>query len=230
MTSSLPPALVMILAGLLLPLTPRTVRNAGMLLAPLVALALVWMVPDGPALTVTFLGHTLTPLKGDALSRVFATVFTLMAFTGVLYAYRQARTIELAAALVYAGGAVGVSLAGDLVTVFIYWELMALGSTTVLWAAGTDSSYRAAMRYLMVHLFGGVVLMAGVVGWVLETGSVDFGPIELSSVSSWLILIGFLINAGAPPLSAWLPMPIRKPRHRARCSCRPLPPRPPSMC
>lgn len=153
-----------------------------------------------------------------------------MAFTGVLYAYRQARTIELAAALVYAGGAVGVSLAGDLVTVFIYWELMALGSTTVLWAAGTDSSYRAAMRYLMVHLFGGVVLMAGVVGWVLETGSVDFGPIELSSVSSWLILIGFLINAGAPPLSAWLPMPIRKPRHRARCSCRPLPPRPPSMC
>lgn len=205
MTSSLPPALVMILAGLLLPFTPRAVRNAGMMLAPLVALALVWMVPDGPALTLDFLGYTLTPLKADALSRVFATVFTLMAFAGVLYAYRQARTIELAAALVYAGGAVGVALAGDLITVFVYWELMALGSTTVLWAAGTDGSYRAAMRYLMVHLFGGVVLMAGVVAWILETGSVAFGPIELGSVASWLILIGFLINAGAPPLSAWLP-------------------------
>ncbi|MCB1941745.1 MAG: Na+/H+ antiporter subunit D, partial [Candidatus Accumulibacter sp.] len=56
-----------------------------------------------------------------------------------------------------------------------------------------------------IHLLGGVVLMAGIAGHVADTGSVAFTQVTPDSLASWLILAGFLINAGAPPLSAWLP-------------------------
>ena len=109
------------------------------------------------------------------------------------------------AAFLYAGAAIGVVFAGDLVTVFVFWEVMAVGSTLVLWSNGRSDSYRAAQRYLMVHLLGGVVLFAGVTGHIVQTGDVAFAPMALDSPAHWLVLIGFLVNAGAPPMSAWLP-------------------------
>jgi multicomponent Na+:H+ antiporter subunit D len=74
-----------------------------------------------------------------------------------------------------------------------------------LWSQGTEAAYRAARRYLMIHLLGGVVLFAGVTGHIVDTGDVAFSRMALDSPAHWLILIGFLVNAGAPPLSAWLP-------------------------
>jgi multicomponent Na+:H+ antiporter subunit D len=116
----------------------------------------------------------------------------------------QKSRVEVPAAFGYAGSAIGVALAGDLVTVFVFWELMAVGSTLVLWSQGTDAAYRAARRYLMIHLLGGVVLFAGVTGHIVDTGDVAFTRMALDSPAHWLILIGFLVNAAAPPLSAWL--------------------------
>jgi hypothetical protein len=123
-------------------------------------------VPDGPAWQVRFLDYTITPLQGDKLSRLFATIFALMAAGGGLFALGQKSRVEVPAAFVYAGSAIGVALAGDLITVFVFWELMAVGSTLVLWSHGKDTSYRAARRYLMIHLLGGVVLFAGITGHV----------------------------------------------------------------
>src|SRR5690606_9503007 len=112
---------------------------------------------------------------------------------------------EIPAALVYAGGAMGAAFAGDLITLFVFWETMALASTLVLWSAGTVLSGRAGMRYALVHLLGGVLLMCGIAGHVSDTGSIAFGAMAADSPAHWLILAGFLINAAAPPLSAWLP-------------------------
>src|SRR5690606_4151628 len=107
-------------------------------------------------------------------------------------------------ALVYAGSAIGAALAGDLVTLFVFWEAMAVASTLVLWSAG-PKAYAASRRYLAVHLLGGVVLMAGIAGHVAATGSVAFGAMQPDTLAKALILAGFLLNAGAPPFSAWLP-------------------------
>ena len=172
---------------------------------PLIALALVWRVPDGAAWQLRVLDYTLTPLQGDKLSRLFATIFALMAFGGGLFALGQKSRVEVPSAFVYAGSAIGVALAGDLVTVFAFWELMAVASTLVLWSSGSPESYRASLRYLMIHLLGGMFLLAGVTGHIAQTGSVGFGRMALDSPAHWLMLIGFLVNAGAPPLSAWLP-------------------------
>jgi multicomponent Na+:H+ antiporter subunit D len=198
------PGLVLIAGALLLPLLRGAARSVAIVALPLVVLALVWQVPDGPAWQLRFLDYTLTPLQGDKLSRLFATIFSLMAAGGGLFAMSQKSRLEVPAAFVYAGSAIGVTLAGDLVTVFVFWELMAVGSTLVLWSQGTQSAYRAARRYLMIHLLGGVVLFAGVTGHIVNTGDVTFTRMVLDSPAHWLILIGFLVNAGAPPLSAWL--------------------------
>ncbi|MBK5204557.1 MAG: Na(+)/H(+) antiporter subunit D [Polaromonas sp.] len=198
------PGLVLIVGALLLPLLRGVLRSIAVVALPLVVLALVWQVPDGPVWQLHFLDYTITPLQGDKLSRLFATIFSLMAAGGGLFAMSQKSRIEVPAAFVYAGSAIGVALAGDLVTVFAFWELMAVGSTLVLWSQGTDASYRAARRYLMIHLLGGVVLFTGVTGHIVQTGDVAFTRMVLDSPAHWLILIGFLVNAGAPPLSAWL--------------------------
>ncbi len=204
MTSSLPPGLILIAAACLLPLLRGRLRDALVVAAPLLCLLVVWLVPDGSNLSLPFLEYELQPLDSSRAGRLFATVFSVMAFAGGVFALRQSSTTELAAAYAYAGSAIGVTFAGDLISVFIFWELMALGSTAVLWAAGSRASYRASMRYLMVHLFGGVVLMIGIVAHIHATSSIAFQAMQPDSIGTWLMLIGFLINAGAPPLSAWI--------------------------
>ncbi|HXV06444.1 MAG TPA: Na(+)/H(+) antiporter subunit D, partial [Burkholderiales bacterium] len=201
---SVHPGLLLIAAGIGLPLLPRALRPGLILLAPLAALALTWQLPDGELWRVPLLDYELTLLRSDRLARLFAIVFALMAFGGGLYALTQRSRVEMPAAFTYAGSAIGATLAGDLITLFVFWELMALASTLVLWSAGTRA-YRPGLRYLAMHLLGGVLLMAGIAGHVTESGSIAFDAMTGGSPAQWLILAGFLINAAAPPLSAWLP-------------------------
>lgn len=203
MTELLHPGLVLAAGGVGAALLRGPVRAAVILLAPVVAAVLLWRLPDGVAWQTTFMGYEIAPLAVDRLSRLFATVFLLMAFGGGLYALDQPNRLEVPAAFVYAGSAVGVTLAGDLVTVFVCWELMAVGSTLVLWSA--PGARAASFRYLMIHLAGGVLLMGGIAAHVAQTGDTAFALMALDSAAHALILAGFLVNAAAPPLSAWLP-------------------------
>lgn len=200
----LPPGLILIFGALLLALTDGRTRKTLIVILPAIALALIWMIPDGNNLVVPFLEYELLPLTPSPTGRVFATIFALMSLVGGIYAANQASKAEICAAFIYAGAAIGVTFSGDLISVFVFWELMAIGSTVVIWAANSSPAYKASYRYLLVHLMGGVVLMAGIVAHVHETGSIAFTLIELNSIGAWLILAGFLVNAGAPPLSAWI--------------------------
>ncbi|EXI73759.1 MAG TPA: Na(+)/H(+) antiporter subunit D [Candidatus Accumulibacter phosphatis] len=199
------PALVMIAGALLLPALRGSARDAGVLLVPALTLAALLALPEGDLWQMQWLDYQLAPLAVDKLSRLFAIIFALMSLAGGAFALRQPSRLEIPAAYLYAGSAIGVVLAGDLITVFLFWEFMAVGSTLVLWSAGTPGAWAASRRYVAVHLAGGVILFAGVTGHLLDTGDASFTRMQLDSVAHWLILIGFLINAGAPPFSAWLP-------------------------
>lgn len=199
------PALILIAGALLLPMLRGATRHVAVVAVPTLALIALWWLPEGRLWQVTWLDYELTPLAVDKLSRLFATIFALMAVGGGLFALRQESRLEIPAAFLYAGAAIGVALAGDLVTVFVFWEIMAVGSTLVLWSAKTSLAWAASLRYAMVHFAGGVILFAGVTGHLLSTGDATFTQMQVDSAAHWLILIGFLINAGAPPLSAWLP-------------------------
>jgi multicomponent Na+:H+ antiporter subunit D len=198
------PGLLLILTGLLIPFFHGTRRTLLILLVPCIALASVWNMPLDSACSIQYLNYELILINLDALSRLFITVFAITVFAGSLYCCKQAKSKELSAAFIYAGGAMSVVLAGDLISLFVFWELMALASTLVIWSAQSTGSWRAGMRYIVIHLFGGVILMCGISAYVLETGSIVFTTMQANSIATWLILCGFLLNAGAPPLTAWL--------------------------
>ncbi|MEX1197252.1 MAG: Na(+)/H(+) antiporter subunit D [Pseudohongiellaceae bacterium] len=206
MTSDLifPPALIMILAAILLPLVRATFRPALMMGAPALTLLMIWGLDDGVLLSAAFMNFEIQLVEADAVRRLFATIFALMTVVGGLFAFRHARVVEMSAAMAYAAGAVGVSFAGDLITLFLFWEFMALFSTVVVWSGGTDEARRAGIRYGVMHLIGGIILKIGIVGVAVQTGSIEVQALSLDSFATWMILIGVLINAAAPPLSAWL--------------------------
>lgn len=199
-----PPALIMIVAALLIPVVPGRLRSAVLLLAPALTLWMIWSLDNGVLLSTTFIGYEIQLVEASEVRRLFATIFALMALVGGLFALRHATVVELSAAMAYAAGAIGVCFAGDLITLFLFWEFMALFSTLVVWCGGTAQARRAGIRYAIVHLLGGIVLKAGIIGLAVQTGSIEVQALTLSSVSTWLILIGLLINTAAPPLSAWL--------------------------
>lgn len=203
MISSIPPAAILILGAILLLLLPRQSRSAAYLVFPVAAAILLLRLEHGTALTVPFLNYELVLSRVDRLSLCFGWVFVIMTFLGGVYSFHLKETGQQVAALLYAGGSLGVVFAGDLLTLFGFWEIMALSSTWLIWARRTPRSNGAGMRYLMVHLFGGAVLLAGILWRLVETDSILFNHLD-GGVSSYLILFGFALNAAVPPLHGWL--------------------------
>lgn len=200
----IPPALILLIGAFLVAVVQPALRPVIALAAPLATLYAIWQVPDGILLSATFLGYEVQLIEGGPLRRMFATVFAIMAFAGALFSFKQAKWYELAAAMAYASGAIGVSFAGDLIVMFVFWELMALFSVVVVWSGGTFGSKRAGIRYIIMHLLGGIILKVGIEGIMVHTGSVEIRPLALDNFDTWMVFTGILINAAAPPVSAWL--------------------------
>jgi len=200
----LAPAFAMIIGALLIGVARAALRPLIALATPLVTLYFIWQVGDGVQQTVGFLGYQIELVEGSAVRRLFATIFAIMAFGGVVFALKQSKWWELSAALLYAAGAIGVSFAGDLIVMFLFWEFMALFSTVVVWCGGTEGARAAGIRYAIVHLVGGIILKIGIEGLMIHTGSIQIEALTLNSFDTWMIFIGVLINAAAPPISAWL--------------------------
>jgi multicomponent Na+:H+ antiporter subunit D len=204
--ASLPPALILLAAAALVAVLPRAMRAPVMLAGALAVLAqLYFVLEDGDGATWTWLSFTLTPLRVDALSLVFAWAFSLILLIGTFFSWHAPVRGQQVAALTYAATALGVVFAGDLLTLVIYWELQALASYYLIAAGGMARSQQAGRRYLYVHLVGGALLLGGVLWHYGEAGNLAFGLFSSSSPAGWLVLGAFAINAAIPPLHAWLP-------------------------
>ncbi len=127
MISSLPPGLILVFGAFLLPLAGPFLRPIAVLTLPLLTIWHIWNLPDGASTAITLMAYDIVTVQVDTLGRFFAIIFSLMAFAGGLFALNQKRVLELSAAFIYAGSAVGVAFAGDLITLFVFWEIMALG-------------------------------------------------------------------------------------------------------
>ncbi len=202
--SSLPPAIVFILGAVVLPLLPRRLRSAACLALPLLAFIIIVNLDAGASLTLPVLNHELVLLQVDRLSLAFGYVFVVVAFLGGIYGFHLKDTGQQIASLLYVGGSLGVVFAGDLLTLFVFWKVMLVGSSWLIWSRRTAESGRAGLRYFMVHFVGGILLLAGIWLHVDSTGSLLVGPFA-AGTASYLILIGFALNAAVPPLHAWLP-------------------------
>ncbi|MGH7962375.1 MAG: Na(+)/H(+) antiporter subunit D [Candidatus Binatia bacterium] len=204
--TSLPPAAVLILGALLIPLLKGRLKAVYLLFLPVVAFGMVAAIPEGVHSSVGFLDYELILGRVDRLSRVFAYIFPIISFIGTLYAlHLHNEDGQHVAAFLAAGGAVGAVFAGDLLTFFVYVELMTIPQAYLIWARRTEASYGAGLRYLVVHLFAGLCLLAGILIHLHETGSIAFGKIEVGGLGSYLMLLGLGINCAFPLLHAWLP-------------------------
>ncbi|MCC5794321.1 MAG: Na(+)/H(+) antiporter subunit D [Chromatiales bacterium] len=204
MSEVLHPSILLFTGALVLALLRGRLQQGWMLL---VAAALIWLVfslPAGVHGSTEFLGIELSPMRVDALSLVFASVFAIITLVGAIYALHVKDTTQHVAALGYAGSALGAVFAGDLLTLYMFWELMVFTSVWLIWRRRTPVSMAAGFRYLLVHALGGVVLLAGIILYYLDTGTVRFAEIENTGPAFYLILFGFLLNAAVPPLNAWL--------------------------
>jgi multicomponent Na+:H+ antiporter subunit D len=200
----IPPGAILILGSLLVPLLKGRLRSVYMLALPLLGLTQLAMATPGEYLQFQVFGYELTPVRIDKLSLVWGYVFHIAAFLSVIFALRVKEAGEHVAALSYAGAAIAAAFAGDLITLFVYWELTAITSVFLVWARKTESAYRAGMRYLVIQVASGVLLLAGALVRVHETGSVDFGHIGLDGAGGLLIFLAFGIKAAFPFLHNWL--------------------------
>jgi multicomponent Na+:H+ antiporter subunit D len=201
------PGLLLIFGAWVLPLLKGRTERLVMVLLPASALAACILMEPGTYGVVRFLGQELVFGRVDRLSLVFSYVFSLLALIGMIYSLHVDDDAQHVAALTYGGAALGAAFAGDLLTLFLFWELMALSAALLVWLRRQPGAVGAGFRYLLVHVFGGLCLLGGIVIHWSQTGSLAFGDMSpyAGSPAAALILLAFLLNAAVPPLGAWLP-------------------------
>ena len=199
----LPPGALMMIVAAGLVLVPHHARQVVMLLA-IAGSAFSLTAGAGQHLTVALLGFEMMLYRADHLSLPFAIVFHIAAALNVFYGWHEKRATDHVAGIAYAGAAIAALHAGDLITLFIWWEATAITSVFLILASGTQRARHAAMRYLIIQVASGVLLLAGAAMLFSETGSLAFAAMTLGSTASWLIFIAFGIKAAFPLLNGWL--------------------------
>lgn len=204
MRADFPVAFLLIFGAALVPLLRGRLRAAWMLALPVAAFAWLLALPHGEFARFELMGHALIAMRVDRLSLLFGYVFLIATLLATIYALQVEDTTQHVAALVYAGAALGAVFAGDLLTLFVYWELSAVSSVLLIWARRTERAYRAGMRYVVIQLASGMLLLAGAALHLEAGGSLSFGRIGLESAGGVLILAAFGIKCAFPLLHNWL--------------------------
>lgn len=201
---SFSPGLILILGALLVPFLQGTLRNSYILLLPLACLGFILTLDAESSAQIAFLGYQLDTVRTDQLATVFGIIFCIAAAISSLYAFHERDALQQTAALIYAGAAIGAVYAGDLITLFVFWELTAVSSVFLIWARRTERAYRAGVRYLIIQIGSGVLLMAGALLHIADTGSIAFTDFGLNSLGTTLIFLAFGIKCAFPFLHNWL--------------------------
>jgi multicomponent Na+:H+ antiporter subunit D len=207
MIDAVPPGFIFIIGALFIPIIKnRNLKCGYLLLLPIISFINLIHIPVGTHFTVGFLDYNLVFAKVDRLSLIFGYVFHLITVIAIIYALHVKDDLQHVAGYVYGGAALGVTFAGDLISLFVFWEMLTVGSVFLIWARRTQKSLDAGFRYALVHIVGGLILLAGILMHIHSTGSVEFTYIGLKNgnLGSYLIFFGFGINCAWPLLHPWL--------------------------
>ena len=194
------------------------VRAILMVGGPIVALVAL-INADGLSLnlsSVEVLGLELVLYRPDSLSFVFGLAFIIASALFGVYSLHRRDAVQDSTAMLYAGAAVTAVFVGDLVSLFIAWELTAIASVFQILAPRTQESTRAAMRYLVFQISSGMLLLAGICMFASATGQTQFaliapsmaglpvGVMDIEAPGAILILAGLGIKAAFPMVHNWL--------------------------
>jgi len=204
MIKAVPPAFIFLLGALLIPLFKGKLRQLYLLLLPIIGFIDIIQLQQGTSWVYPLLGYDLILCKVDRLSLVVAYIFVIIGFLALLYALHVMEDGQHIAALLYIGSSLGVVFAGDYFTLYAFWEIMAITSVFLVWYQKENSALDAGFRYLIMHIFGGCCLLAGIIISAANTGSIAVTYLG-TSLADILILIGFGLNTAFIPIHTWLP-------------------------
>ena len=200
----LSPALPLFIGALLAAVCRGHLRALVMLAAPIIGAVGLFYLQPGATSHAELLGQSLTPVRVDELSLLFGYLFHLAALIGVIYALHIKDPMQDVAALAYAASAVGAVFSGDLLTLFIYWELLAVTSAVLVFARRSERSLKTGIRYLLMQVGSGVLLLAGAIIYAANGNGLEFNHIGLDAPGGWLIFLAFGIKSAFPLLHNWL--------------------------
>jgi len=198
------PGLIMIIGGLFVPMASGTARRVLSLALPIIGFAYTAALEPGALVSLQFFSYSLEFLRVDGLALVWGYIFHIAAFLGVLYALHDNDALQGSMAQVYMGSAVAAVFAGDMITLFVFWELTAISSVFLIWATGTERAYRAGMRYLIIQVGSGVLLLAGAILILADKGTIEFDYVGIDTLGGKLVFLAFGIKCAFPLLHNWL--------------------------
>ncbi|MEZ6016440.1 MAG: Na(+)/H(+) antiporter subunit D [Planctomycetota bacterium] len=204
MVSSIPPFFIFMLGALFMAVARRETRPTIMLAVPLVGLLHLWNMSADAVITAPLLDFELVLYKADRLTFLFGVLFHIAAFIGGLFSLHIDRPGQDVACLLYAGAAIGAVGAGDMITLFLFWEVMAVSSVYLIWGQQSARSWKAGMRYLLWQVISGLILLAGIGAYYAGTKSIAITEIGLDAPGGWLIFLGIGTKACFPFLHNWL--------------------------
>jgi multicomponent Na+:H+ antiporter subunit D len=208
----------------------RTALNLGAALFKLACVAaMLWGVRQGIGheLRLPLLPGNDLVLRADPLALLFVTLSAGLWLLTTVYAIgylegspRRSRFFGFFSLCVTA--TVGIAMAGNLVTFFLFYELLTLATYPLVVHRGTPQALAAGARYLAYTLGGGAALLGGIVWLQALAGPVEFArggvlatlPPEahgsLPAVFA-LLVAGLGVKAGLVPLHGWLPQAMVAP-------------------
>jgi len=202
-----PPSLLFLIGLLFVPILRGGARKCWTLLLGAAGIVMVLSIgSSAPDLVVAIIpGIETILLTTDPMRQLAGTIFALSGFLVIIYAtYRDLPRLETMGILASVAAALGIVYAGDLITVFVFWELLALASLAIIWSSKDSQSSAAGYRYLLFHIFGGACLLGGIVYTIVTTGTAEIGAVG-DGMGFLLLFIGIGINAAFIPLHTWLP-------------------------
>ena len=203
MINSIPPGLVMFLGAFLVPLFPHIYRQFYMIFLVLLS-AISLFSADGSHLIIQVQDIQFLLHHSDNLSFPFAIVFHIAAFLVIIYGSHIKDWREQLAILSYAGAAICALHAGDLFTLFLWWEATAFTSVILIFGGKTYRAYRSAIRYIVIQVGSGILLLSGAILLFHSNNEAIFKEIDINSTAGLLIFIAFGIKAAFPFLNGWL--------------------------
>jgi len=198
------PVSYLVLGAIVIFLRPYFANTIGVLSIVSSMLCLL-VVSDSQILNYKIMSFDNVFYEISDLSFLFCVVFLIIGLFGKIFSFYRENSNEKGYVLLYIASALGVVLSGDFLTLYVFWEAMAITSTFVIWSTRNQLSLDSGNRYIILHLIGGLIFLIGLIGLYGQTYDLTIREISLNTWYSWFILIGLLLNAGAPPFSQWIP-------------------------
>ena len=203
MIDNFPPGFIMVLGALLIPFLPHIIRQVYMMILILIS-AFGLTLGFGIHSVITIMEFDFIVFQADELTFPFAIIFHIAAALNVIYGAHEKHWKQHVAIMSYSGAAIAAIHAGDLLTLFVWWEATAFTSVFLILASNTNRSYKAAVRYILIQVTSGMFLLAGAIILLMNEGNALLTKFDINSLYGQLIFIAFGIKAAFPLLNGWL--------------------------